>query len=421
MWKKSNHRKMDLSRAALFSAALIFAAGLAGNPSVWAESPEDGAAGRVLSIAAVQKEIQRGRETRDAQDFDRAEGMLDRLPQQGKDAAKVLGLRAWIALFQHRFQGAVVLATAARNLEPTVAFYEGLLSDAYLELGHYEKSLESAQRMLDLRPDQAAFSRAAHLRSLHGNPEGAIALWQRAIQGGGGSPENTAWCQVELGDEYFNLGKLKEAEQAYQAALKTHPSYHRAFFALGRLAAARDRNVEALGHYRKALAVVPSMEYAAALGEAYLALGNKIEAEKQFALVEGIAELNRLHNGQDDRALALFYADHNRKLDTARRISENEAALRKDIFTQDVLAWVEYKAGRYTEAESAIQQALRTGTRLALFHFHAGMIAQALGKEKSAAERLAFALKQNPHFHPRQAHVARQTLVSLRPKKGVRS
>lgn len=413
MQKKINFKNRNFIGTILLS---IFLSLYTNGSLAWAASPE--VSSIALSIAAVQAEIQRGRETGEVQYFERAERMLDAFPQKEKNVAKVLGLRAWIALFQHRFQSAVVLAKAAHLLEPTVAFYEGLLSDAYLELGEYDKAVTAAQGMLDLRPDQAALSRAAHLRSLHGDPEGAIDFWQHAIESGGGSPENTAWCQVELGDEYFHLGKGDKAEETYRAALETYPDYRRAFEGLGRLAAARDRNGEALIYYRKALAVVPALETAAALGEVHLALGNKIKAQKHFALVEHIAQLNRLNSGQNDRALALFYTDHDRNIEAAIRIAEAEASLRKDIHGADILGWAYFKAGRFEEAHTTMQAALRTGSRHSLIHFHAGMIAHALGQESTAVSHLDQALKQNPNFHSRHAATARKTLKHIRSKGG---
>jgi hypothetical protein len=64
-----------------------------------------------------------------------------------------------------------------------------------------------------------------------------------------------------------------------------------------------------------------------------------------------------LHN----RDLALFYADHDIKLDEALALAHKEFEVRHDIYTWDALAWALYKNGKYQEASDAIDNALRPG------------------------------------------------------------
>lgn len=365
--------------------------------------------------------IQKGRENGDTAYFTRAERLLEKSLAQGADNGEALGLRAWVALFKHEFKKAADWAEKARAIQPKVPFHYGVLSDAFLEMGDYPKAIDAAQKMIDLKPDQGAFSRAAHLRSLHGDPEGAIALWQKAIRAGAPAAENTAWCQVELGEEYFNIGKLKEAEAAYQEGLKTYRGYHRAAASLARLRAAEGREAEAVKFYRQAIETIPYPHYLASLGDLYMKMGKAEEAEKQYAMVEQIAKLDQVNQVLYNRDLALFYADHDRKLDEALRLIEREAVVRKDIYTYDVLGWVYYKSQRYPEAEKAIEEALRLGTKDPRILYHAGMIARAVGKGKEAGRLLGRALALNPHFHPLYEKRARQILVEMGKLRGGRS
>lgn len=365
--------------------------------------------------------IQKGRESGDTAYFTRADRLLEKSLAQGADNGEALGLRAWVALFKHEFKEAADWAEKARAIQPKVPFHYGVLSDASLEMGDYPKAIDAAQKMIDLKPDQGAFSRAAHLRSLHGDPEGAIALWQEAIRAGAPAAENTAWCQVELGEEYFNIGKLKEAEAAYQEGLKTYRGYHRAAAGLARLRAAEGREAEAIKLYRQAIETIPYPHYLASLGDLYMKMGKAEEAEKQYALVEQIAKLDQVNQVLYNRDLALFYADHDRKLDEALRLIEGEAAVRKDIYTYDLLGWVYYKSQRYPEAEKAIKMALRLGTKDPRILYHAGMIARAVGKEKEAGGLLGRALALNPHFHPLYEKRAREILAEMGKLRGGRS
>ncbi len=357
--------------------------------------------------------IQKGRETGDADYFKKAERLLDKSLEQVPGQGESLGLRAWVALFKHEFKEAAAWAEKGRAAQPKVPFHYGVLSDAFLEMGDYPRAIAAAQKMLDLKPDQGSYSRAAHLRSLHGDPEGAIELWQKAILAGSPHPENTAWCRVELGDEYFNIGKLKEAEEAYQGALETNPGYHRAWEALGRLRAAEGNFSQAAEFYQKAMAVIPSPQYAGALGDLYREMGREEEAQKQDALVEQIARLDRINQALSNRDLALFYADHDRNLDEALRLAEKELEIRKDIYTYDIVGWVYYKNKRYPDAEAAMKEALKLGTKDPRLLYHAGMVAKALGKEKEARRLFKRALKLNPCFHPLYTKSARQSLKSI--------
>ncbi len=116
-----------------------------------------------------------------------------------------------------------------------------------------------------------------------------------------------------------------------------------------------------------------------------------------------------LHN----RDLAMFYADHDLKLDEALTLAHKEFEVRHDIYTWDTLAWTLYKNGKYQEASDAMDHALRPGTRDALLFFHAGMIAGRLRQNAQARERLQTALDINPRFHVIYADVAAQQLKTL--------
>ena len=63
------------------------------------------------------------------------------------------------------------------------------------------------------------------------------------------------------------------------------------------------------------------------------------------------------------------------------------------------------------EAQAAIKDALRLGTRDAKLFYHAGMIARARGDAASARDYLQRALKLNPQFDPLQAAIAAKALA----------
>src|SRR5881409_1834695 len=227
-----------------------------------------------------------------------------------------------------------------------------------------------------------------------------------AARGDSTSREPLAWSQAQLGELAFQIGRTAEADAAYAAALATYPGYHRALAGLARVRGAQHRYVDAVDLYRKALAAIPLPEYAAALCDVQAKLGQRDEARRQYALVEYIGALNALNKTVYNRELALFYADHDIKPVEALHLARKELDVRRDIYTQDVLAWALYRNGRFVEAEAAIKEALRFGTPDPRLHFHAGLIHEARGDADGAARHVARALALNPDFHVLHAETA---------------
>ncbi len=134
--------------------------------------------------------------------------------------------------------------------------------------------------------------------------------------------------------------------------------------------------------------------------------------------MEYIAFLNTLNRTLYNRELALFYADHERKLPEALELARRELEVRKDLYTYDVLAWALYKNGQPQEALSAMRRALSLGTQDARLFFHAGMIYHRLGQPQEAERYLQRALAVNPAFHIFHAEVAGRTLEALAAAQG---
>ncbi len=357
--------------------------------------------------------MQKTRETGDFAYNAKAEAALKRSFEAAPDNHDGVRLNAYLLLSYHRFNEALDVARHAVEQSPRDYEAYGALVDALVETGNYTEARVRIQQMLDLRPYTASYARASYLRSLYGMTDGAIEAMRLAAESS--SPADTegmAWCYVHLGDELMNAGKMAEAEHEYDHALFVFPDYH---FALAAKARARmtfgDTNA-AIEFYKRALDRVPLPDTAIALGDLYTKLGRTDEAKKQYDLVEFI-ERTTAAGSTYSRQLALFYADHDMKLDDALQIAQRERAARNDIFTCDALAWVLFKKGDLVGAKAASDEALRLGTRDARINYHAGMINRALGNRREAAKYLQLALKINPFFDILQADVARRTLHDI--------
>jgi tetratricopeptide (TPR) repeat protein len=251
---------------------------------------------------------------------------------------------------------------------------------------------------------------------MRGDSAGAIADLERAIASGkaGKQPaESIAWAEWQLGSDLFARGNLAKAEAYYKQSLETYPNYYRALAGLAQVRAAQKRYDDAIEFYRKALAILPMPEYAAALGDIYAKTGQPEKAKQQYDLVEYIGKLSELNQALYNRELAYFYADHDIKLTEALDLAKRELDYRKDIYAYDLLAWNLYKNGKLAEARDAIDEALKLGTKDAKLFYHAGMIHYRLGDRDKAKEFLNRALLTNPHFHILFADTAAQTLTQL--------
>jgi len=372
--------------------------------------PADPKGYNLLSAAFMQK----ARETGDFSFNARAEESLKHSFRVAPDNYEGLKLQAAVLLNYHRFSEALQVARRAQAINPRNHDVYGAIVDALVELGDYQGAVDAAQTMVDLRPDTASYSRISYLRALHGDTKGAIeAMKMAAGSASPANPESIAWCRVHLGDELMNDGQLKEAEREYDHALYAFPDYHLALAAKARARYAAGDTDNAVTFYKRAVERVPLPDYIAALGDLYAKLGRADEAKQQYDQVEFIEKLGA-DGGTYSRQLALFWADHDIRLDEALAAAERERAARNDIYTSDVLAWCLYKKGRFAEAKTAIDEALRLGTRDPRLFYHAGMIALSTGDNQKGADYLKQALSISPSFDILQAEVAKEKLNALK-------
>lgn len=330
------------------------------------------------------------------------EGILERDP--GNYGA--LRLRTEIDMERHEFARVAESSIEMTHFAPNDPGAWGSLGDSSMELGEYRRAGDAYQRMLALRPELASYNRVAWHRWVTGDAPGAIAMMQAAISGGSPAPENVAWCLADLGGMYWKVGKPDEAAEAYRRALEVFPGYYAAWAGLGRMASAHDDVKTAIEAYLKAQATVPMPEYAEALEDLYTRAGDPARARQQRRLIDAIEITMRAAGEKTNRNMALLDADQNRNLDRAEELIVNEIALRPDVYTHDALAWVLFRQGKFEEARRASAAALSLGTPEPVFHFHAAMIWDALGKKDEAAREFQAARALNAHWDFHQSQVA---------------
>lgn len=358
--------------------------------------------------------MQKARETGDFELNAKAELALKQSFNLSSDNYDAIKLQAKLLLTYHRFREALEMAKRAQAMRPDDHDVYGALTDASVELGDYQAAVEFAQKMVDLRPDTASYSRVSYLRYLHGDTKGAVDAMRTASEAANPQdPESMAWCRVQLGKELTNAGKPRDAEREFDRALYVFPEYHAALAAKAFARYLADDSLQAMEYFQRAQQRVPLADYAIALGDIYAKLGRENEARKQYDLVDFI-ERTGASQGTYSRQLALFWANHDLRLDEALAIAQTERRARWDIYTCDVLAWCLYKKGRLDEAKASIDEALHLGTQDPILLYHAGMIANARGDRSSATVYLKKALAINPSFDIREADTARRILESTK-------
>jgi tetratricopeptide (TPR) repeat protein len=317
----------------------------------------------------------------------------------------------------HNFAGARDYALQLTTRDAAKSIGWQILSDAFLELGEYDKARRALERMQEAgEPTSGTQSRLGKYALLRGRPQDATRYLSEALvlalKEMPPSRETVAWCRWQLGEVAFSLGDYQNAEQHYREALVTFPHFWRATAALARVRAARGDFSEAITLYELVVKSLPELSFVAALGDVYHLRGRAQEAAAQYALVEQIAKLDTVNGSLYNRQLALFYADHDLQPQEAYAKAMKEYSVRRDIYGADSVAWTALKANKLTEAKQAVTEALRLGTRDARILYHAGMIAIAAGKHKRGCEYLTQALTLNPGFDPLQASIARKTLAA---------
>jgi tetratricopeptide (TPR) repeat protein len=342
--------------------------------------------------------IQKVRESMDYSYLDRASQLLTDVLGADSKNYEAARLRTEIALERHDFKVAAEYSRKLIEWAPGDSWNWGTLGDALTEIGDYDNAADAYQKMVSLRPDLSSYNRAAYFRFLYGDVENAVKIMKMAISAGSPMAENTAWCEVELGKIYLKTGKVKEAADAFNAALRRFPNYHPALAGVAQAAAAKSDWKTALIYMHRAQAATPLPDYSAALYDYYMASGDPKEAAKQKEMIQVIDQVGQAAKEKANRNIAIIYADHDWSLSRALELAKNELEVRGDIYTYDALAWALYKNKQYAEAGAAMTKAMQLKTPEASFYYHAGRIATALGKTEEAAQMMKKARELNPNL-----------------------
>lgn len=357
--------------------------------------------------------IKRARRTSDFDLNYKAEEAVRKALEIAPNASSSRKLLASLHLTLHRFAEGLELGKQLNKEFPDDAFVYGILTDANAELGNYPEAVAAAQKMVDLKPNSNSYARVAHMRSLHGDHQGAVEAYKLAARTADPQDQEAqSWCLVQLGKEFWNNGNYPESVKVLDEALSLLPDYKPAILA-------KAKSLASLNDYDGAARVLSSLEDGESDPDVNILLAHmhsrKGDAQKseEYLRRGERAEAENLGVAGEQGHVAMLWADHDMNLPDALKIAESEYARQKDIYTTDLLAWCLYKNGRFEEAKKLSQKAVSLKTNDARLYYHAGMIESALGNKPAARSMLEKALRLNPEFDLRQADAARQALAKL--------
>ena len=349
---------------------------------------------------------QRARETGDARFFTLSDHALREAgAYPGTDELADTGLAA-LAVSRHRFATVLPLARAALRVNPQDATALGALGDAFLNLGRYRRAFVAYNRMAELSPSVASYSRIAHARELIGRPRAAAEALELALTLRVPLREHRAAGLVQLGNVKFNTGDLIGARRAYSAALAALPGYVHAQAGLAHTQAAEGDFRHAVPMFRRVVERLPLPQYAIWQGDTLRAAGMAKAARRAYELVSVIERVQAANGVRTELQTALSDLDHGRRFRESLARARRAHARAPSVDADDVLAWALARDGRCVDALPYSVQALRLGTRDALKFFHRGMIERCLGHAARARHWFRLALSTNPSFSLLWAPVA---------------
>jgi tetratricopeptide (TPR) repeat protein len=311
------------------------------------------------SLGEAQALLLAQRAQPDAAQFERAIEIVTAEVERTPQAVRAWMLLAWARMLEHRFGEALEAAQTAERLAPAEARTLALMSDALVELGRYPEAVTVTQQLADTSPGVPAWIRAAHLRFLLGDLEGAIEFMSMAARAGSPHTEENAWTWLDLARLYLQSGNRGAAASAIAAAENAFPRLPGLLAAKARLRIAEGDRKAALDLYRKSLSIQPNAEEAFSAWRLALQLGEGGAAKHYAALLEALAKLDQ--KGLARRVLAEYFAACG-DLPRALTLAGQELDARPDVYTHATLARVLHSAGRAEAAQDHARHALAFAT-----------------------------------------------------------
>src|SRR5262245_29259762 len=283
------------------------------------QNPERYSSYNELALAQAR----RAREPAEPKYYDHARQSIETSLKLSPGNLEAERIRVWILLGKHEFSAALEHATVLNKRIPDDVMTYAFLVDANVELGNYAEAEKAAQWMLDLRPGNVpGLTRAAYLRELFGDIDGAIDFMQDAYQRTpNAETEDRAWTLTQLAHLHLISGRIESADRLLATALTLYPDYHYALATPGKLRTAQGRLSAAVQPFQDLCSVAPHPENLYLLARSLDRAGQTEESRKAFADFERKALAESAGTDNSNRELVYYFADVAGKSSEALRIA----------------------------------------------------------------------------------------------------
>ncbi len=330
----------------------------------------------VVWAGLARAQIEQARITLDAGQLDAADKALRRsLALDGTDNYGAVTGQGLLANARHEFAQGRVYGLRATRMAPDRPDGYAVLADSEIQLGNYPQARAAVQRMLDIAPATAAYSRAAYDLETNGRPQDAAIALQRALDSAVTQDEQ-AFTEARLGDLAWSRGTVDQAERHYRRSVAAVPDHPYGQAGLARVIAARGHTGKALELDARLVERTPSPQFLLETLELRRATGDSRQGSEKAALSAQV-RMVRADGGPVDPHLILYAADHGDPkvaVELGRRAWKHA----RSVIVADALGWALHRAGQSTEALTYARRAASTGWKNALFLHHRGTIEQAL-------------------------------------------
>ncbi|HEY8297181.1 MAG TPA: tetratricopeptide repeat protein [Candidatus Baltobacteraceae bacterium] len=374
--------------------------------------PQDQITSRMLAL----QYLQRFREQGDVGDIERAQAMAERsirLQPQGNTAGQ-MGLASAL-LDYHKFRAAIGHEQDAIDGEPFNQNAIAQKASLLMELGHYR----DAGRILARTPPgpenptwESIQARYDELTGRMNEARALIARAERRVDQNYYEPAyDRSWYHMRGAQLAFETGDNAAAEKEFATSLALFPNNYMALLWEARYYRSRKEWQKSLDAATKGANLYPLPQLLGYKADAQRGLGDTKGAAQTDALIRAEQRLFNVQ-GINDRLLANYYAQRRIYLGDAVRFAKLDYRQRGDeIYSDDTMGWVLATTGKWAEARTYAERAVRFNTQDADVQYHAGIVAMHTGHAAEAKRRLEYALKLNPQFDPFDAADARAQLA----------
>jgi len=173
-------------------------------------------------------------------------------------------------------EGRTALGLAALQeavaLDPSTALYHNALGVVYLDLKQQREALVELKRAVDLDPNYGdALHSLGVAYATAGKWEDAVQMYKKALALP--SYGNIEGTYSNLGWAYYNLNRLKEAEETFRFLLRLEPNMVSAHYLLGLVLLKAERRDDAKAEFRRARELAPDTPFGLAAQQHLKALG----------------------------------------------------------------------------------------------------------------------------------------------------